>query len=169
MILFGALRALFSKPNNNNKIYKNGGMYIYVNGFEKMCSFCPMSPTTTTYDLREERRSMFLKELYKAAGMELEVHNLLADYKLKDGTDAHIVKQAISNGIDVNYKMLISFVKDYLPSGSRLCCIFEIMGDYELKELEQLAVSPLSILAKRRCIYLDKEMLAECAKEVRRK
>lgn len=109
---------------------------------------------------------MFLKELYKAIGIDLDVHNLIIDYTLPDGARVHVTHQIIANQIKVTDQDLIKAVKSSLPDGSRICTIYEIQGDYELDELEKLAMSPKLLNAVVRCLYADEELVKEYVAEV---
>ena len=84
---------------------------------------------------------MFIKELFKAAGLELNVYNLIADYTLPDGRRAHNAFQVLGHGMTADDNALIAQVKCQIPKGSRICMISEIKGDFELSELSRLAES----------------------------
>lgn len=109
---------------------------------------------------------MFLKELYKATGMELKVHNIVTDYTLKDGTRAHMAVQVFDRGVNATDENIIDEVKKILPAGSRVCTMIEFLEAMELTELDALTTSPISMTKPRRCIYLDKELAAEYIAEV---
>lgn len=105
---------------------------------------------------------MFLKELFRKAGIELEVHNLITDYTLPDGkTRAHIAHQVIANGIACADKDLVDYVLGALPKSSRVACIVEVFGDYEISQLEELASTEKVLEAKTRWIYKDMELIKE--------
>lgn len=109
---------------------------------------------------------MLLQKLMEQAGVHIEVRNMLVDYTLADGKSrAHNAYQILSNDIEVTDSDIVEQVRNHVPMGSRIAGIFEIAGDYELKELESLARS-LELLSKEvRTIYLDealsKEYIAE--------
>lgn len=104
---------------------------------------------------------MFLKELYKAVGVNLDVHNLIIDYTLVDGRRAHIATQIIANGEKYSDQQLVAGVKSVLPLGSRVCTICEIMGDYEITELEKLATSAKLAEVDKKCIFIDQSLIQE--------
>lgn len=109
---------------------------------------------------------MFLKELYRKIGVELDVHNIITDYTLSDGkTRAHIAHQVISNGINCTDKTLVEHVKSVLPRGSRIACMVEVFGDYEVAELEELANTGKVLEAKTRWLYHDMDLIKEYAAE----
>lgn len=109
---------------------------------------------------------MFLKDLFKDAGLELDVRNLIIDYKLKDGRCEHVAQQIITNQITVDDDMLIEVVKQKLTEGSRICTIFEIKGDYELPELERLCTSVELMCVDKRCVFMDRELAEEYVREL---
>lgn len=109
---------------------------------------------------------MFLKELYKAIGIDLEVHNLIVDFTLSDGTRAHDAFQAIGNTVK-STKDMVDLVREQIPEGSRICLIMEIEGDYELPELMELATSPELFWTAKRCVFMDEELAKEYVDEVR--
>lgn len=105
---------------------------------------------------------MFLKELYRKLGIELEVHNLITDYTLADGkTRAHIAHQVVANGIPCTDGLLVEHVRIELPKGSRIACIAEVFGDYELKELEEMACTGKVLREKSRWLYHDMALIKE--------
>lgn len=108
---------------------------------------------------------MVLKELFNAIGLELEVHNLITDYKLKDGRCAHVAQQVVGNQVKVTDDMLIENVRRYLPEGSRICTIFEVQGDYELPELDRLCTSVELMRVNKRCVFMDNELAEDYVKE----
>lgn len=107
---------------------------------------------------------MFLKELYKAIGIELEVRNLLIDYKL-DGRCMHVPLQVVGGLVEVTDDMIIETAKANLPKGSRICTIFEVQGDYEMPELKKLCASVDLISVNKRCVYMDRELAEEYVKD----
>lgn len=111
---------------------------------------------------------MFVKESYKAAGIELNVYNLLADYTLPDGRRAHNVFQVLGYGVKVNDEELIAQVKHQISRGSQICMITEIKGDFELSELSKLAETAMLLLTDNRIVYLDRELAKEYVDEVKR-
>lgn len=108
---------------------------------------------------------MRLKEVYKKIGIELEVHNLITDYTLKDGRRAHIASQVIAHGTPCTDEMMIQSVRELLPEGSRICGIMEIYGEYDLDGLQKFAASFEALYAKKRPIYFDRELLKEYLRE----
>lgn len=105
---------------------------------------------------------MFLKEMYQKLGIELDVHNVVTDYTLADGiTRVHIAHQIIANGIPCTDETLIEHIKSVLPKGSRIACIVEVFGDYEVIELEELASTGKLLEAKTRWLYHDMVLLKE--------
>ncbi|MBO5197594.1 MAG: hypothetical protein J6B85_03625 [Lachnospiraceae bacterium] len=106
-----------------------------------------------------------VRELYQAHGIELEVHNLVVDYTLPDGSRAHVANQVIASGIPCTDEVMIQKVREGLPEGSRICGIVEIYGDYELKDLEVLSCSWDGMYVKKRAIYCDRELLKEYLRE----
>ena len=109
---------------------------------------------------------MFLKDLFKSEELELDVRNLIIDYKLKDGRCSHEAQQVIANQIAVDDDMLIEVVKQKLPEGSRICTIFEIQGDYELPELERLCTSVELMRVDNRCVFMDMELAEEYVRKL---
>ncbi len=104
---------------------------------------------------------MVLKEIFNAAGLELDVRNLIIDYKLKDGRYAHVTQQVLGNQIVISDDRLIETVRNHLPEGSRICTVFEVQGDYELPELERLCTSIELMRVNKRCVFMDKELAEE--------
>ena len=111
---------------------------------------------------------MFIKELFKSAGLELNVYNLIADYTLSDGRRAHNVFQVLGHGMRVDDNALIAQVKCQIPKGSRICTISEIKGDFELSELSRLAESVELLFTDKRMIYIDRDLAKEYVDEVKK-
>jgi|GEM_PF-4545353 len=105
---------------------------------------------------------MFLKELYRKIGIELEVHNIVTDYTLSDDrARAHIAHQIVANGISCTDKDIIARIREALPAGSRIACIVEVFGDYELTQLEELASTQQLLKAQTRWLYHDMDLVKE--------
>lgn len=117
---------------------------------------------------RRNGNKLFIKELFKAAGFELNVHNLIADYTLPDGRRMHNAFQVLGNQVEMDDNTLIEQAKTQIPKGSRICIITEIKGDFELPELSRLAESFGLLLAEKRIIYLDRELAQEYIDEIKR-
>ena len=111
---------------------------------------------------------MFIKELFKETGFELNVYNLIADYTLPDGRRAHNAFQTLANQVRVDDDALIEQVKRWIPNGSRICMITEIKGDFELSELSKLAESVELPVVNSRVVYLDLELAQEYVDEARK-
>ena len=111
---------------------------------------------------------MFIKELFKAVGIELNVHNLIADYTLPDGRRAHNAFQVLANQVKADDDALIAQVNCQIPKGSRICMIAEIKGDFELSELSRLAESVELLFVNKRMVYLDRELAQEYVDEVKK-
>ena len=107
---------------------------------------------------------MFLKELYEAIGIELEVRNLLIDYKL-NGKCMYIPLQVVGGLVEVTDDTIIETAKANMPKGSRICTIFEVQGNYELPELKKLCTSVDLISVNKRCVYMDRELAEEYVKD----
>lgn len=107
---------------------------------------------------------MFLKELCKAIGVDLEVRNLIVDYTLSDGTRLYTAVQTI-NLVEATDESLISLVREQIPEGSRICLIMEIEGEYEIPELMELAASPELFWTAKRCVFMDEELAREYVNE----
>ena len=110
---------------------------------------------------------MILKDLFSAIGVKLEVHNIITDFRLKNGQSANQVHQLIANGVECADAEIISRIKSTLPAGSRICGIFEVYSDMEVDELQRLAGSLDLFNYKTRAIYLDEELAAEYIQEIR--
>ena len=83
-----------------------------------------------------------LKEMIKAAtGIEIEVHNVIVDFRTPDGKSAHRAHQVVSSGAPCTDEAITERIKADLPQGCRLCSIYEVMADCEVSELERLAMS----------------------------
>lgn len=107
-----------------------------------------------------------LKEMIKAAtGIEIEVHNVIVDFRTPDGKSAHRAHQVVSSGIPCTDEAITEHIKADLPQGCRLCSIYELMVDCEVSELERLAMSLDVMNYNPRFIYVDKELAAEYIKE----
>lgn len=111
---------------------------------------------------------MFIKDLFKAAGLELNVYNLIADYTLPDGRRAHNAFQVLGHRVKADDDALIAQVKCQIPKESRICMIAEIEGDFELQELSRLAESVELLFTNKRMVYLDRELAKEYVDEVKR-
>lgn len=111
---------------------------------------------------------MFIKELFKAAGLELNVYNLIVDYTLPDGRRAHNAFQVLGHRVKADDDALIAQVKCQIPKESRICMIAEIEGDFELQELSRLAESVELLFTDKRMVYLDRELAKEYVDEVKR-
>lgn len=109
-----------------------------------------------------------LKELFEAIGLELEVRNILVDFRTPNGRSAHQAYQTVVNGGKCPDADIVKRVREALPAGSRLCCVYEVMIDCELSELERLANSLELINYERRMLYLDRELAREYIREVQR-
>lgn len=110
---------------------------------------------------------MFLRDLYRAVGMELEIHNIIVDYTLKDGkTRAHNTLQIIGNGAPVKDVDIVAQVKAAVPEGSRICLIREVAGDFEMRDLSDLVMAENIPDLKQRCIYVDEELVKEYMREI---
>lgn len=107
---------------------------------------------------------MFLQELFSAAGIKLEVRNLLVDYKL-NGRCMYAPYQIVGGLAEITDDMLIEVAKANLPKGSRICTIFEVQGDYEMSELQKLCTSVDLIPLNKRCVYMDRELAEEYVKD----
>lgn len=108
----------------------------------------------------------FIRELYKAVGADVEIHNVITDYKLPDGRCAHQAHQIVANGEPCTDEDIIESVKAALPNGGQICSIYEFLTDCDLSELEKLAMSPQALKIKKRCIYLDEKLAVEYVREV---
>ncbi|MEY8431342.1 hypothetical protein AALC75_12565 [Lachnospiraceae bacterium 48-42] len=109
-----------------------------------------------------------LKEMIKAAtGIEIEVHNVIVDFRTPDGKSAHRAHQVVSSGAPCTDEAITERIKADLPRGCRLCSIYELMVDCEVSELERLAMSLDVMQYKPRFIYVDRELAAEYIKEIR--
>lgn len=108
---------------------------------------------------------MFIKELYKAIGIELEVHNIIVDYTSANGQRTHSANHIIANRIQCTDSDIVKKIKESLPKGSRVCAIVEISGEYELSELERLAGSEKLLYVESRWLYHDMKLVQEYAKE----
>lgn len=111
---------------------------------------------------------MFIKELFKVAGLELNVYNLIADYTLPDGRRAHNAFQVLWHQVSAADDALIAQVRSQIPKGSRICMIAEIKGDFELSELSKLAESVELLFIDKRMVYLDRDLAKEYVDEVKR-
>lgn len=110
---------------------------------------------------------MILKELFSAIGVNLEVHNVITDFRLKNGRSANQAHQMIANGTVCTDEDIIERIKAALPDGSRICSIYEVYGDMEVDELQKLACSLELLKYKKRVIYMDEELAAEYIQEIR--
>lgn len=109
-----------------------------------------------------------LKELFAAIGINLEIHNIIVDFRTPEGRSAHQAYQAVANGVKCPDADIVERIRAALPAGSRLCSVHEVMIDCELSELEKLADSIELINCERRILYLDRELAREYIQEVRR-
>lgn len=109
-----------------------------------------------------------LKELFAAIGINLEIHNIIVDFRTPEGRSAHQAYQAVANGVKCPDSDIVERVRAALPAGSRLCSVHEVMIDCELSELEKLASSIELMNCERRLLYLDQELAREYIKEIRR-
>lgn len=108
-----------------------------------------------------------LKEVFAAAtGIELEIHNVIVDFRTPDGKSAHRAHQVVSSGAKCTDADIVERIRADLPPGCRLCSIYEIMADCEVSELERLAMSLEVLNYKTRFIYVDRELAAEYIKEI---
>ncbi len=106
-----------------------------------------------------------LKELYAAIGMNLEIHNIIVDFRTPEGRSAYQAYQAVSNGVECQDDDIVRRIRAGLPPGSRLCSVYEVFADCELSEL---AGSMELLNYGRRLLYLDRELAKEYIKEARR-
>lgn len=109
---------------------------------------------------------MNLKELFLKIGINLEVRNFVVGYRQKNGRSANQVRQMIANGVKCADAEIVAEIKKTLPEGSRVCGIFEVYGNMELKELQRLAGSPELLNYKVAPIYLDEELATEYVREI---
>ena len=109
-----------------------------------------------------------LKELYAAIGMNLEIHNIIVDFRTPEGRSAYQAYQAVSNGVECQDDDIVRRIRAGLPPGSRLCSVYEVFTDCELLELAELAGSMELLNYGRRLLYLDRELAKEYIKEARR-
>lgn len=108
-----------------------------------------------------------LKELFAAAtGIELEIHNVIVDFRMPDGKSAHRAHQVISSGAKCTDADIVERIRADLSRGCRLCSIYEIMTDCEVSELERIAMSLDVMKYKPRLIYVDKGLAVEYIKEI---
>lgn len=109
-----------------------------------------------------------LKELHEAIGMNLEVRNIIVDFRTPDGRSAHQAYQAVANGAECPDDDIVRRIREGLPPGSRLCSVYEVFIDCELSELAELASSLELLNYGKRLIYLDRELAKEYLKEAQR-
>lgn len=110
---------------------------------------------------------MILKDLFSAIGANLEVRNIITDFRLKNGRSANQAHQMIANGIVCTDEDIIKGIKAALPEGSRVCGIYEVYGDLEVDKLQKLSCSLELFKYKTRVIYMDEELAAEYIQEIR--
>lgn len=109
-----------------------------------------------------------LKELYAAIGIDLEIRNIVVDFRTPEGRSAYQAYQAVSNGAECLDDDIVRRIQAGLPPGSRLCSVYEVFADCELSELAELAGS-MELLNYGRCLlYLDRELAKEYIKEAQR-
>lgn len=105
---------------------------------------------------------MFLKEMCRKLGFELEVHNFITDYTLEDGkTRNHVAHQVICNGIPCTDDLLVKRIRNELPKGSRIACIAEVFGDYDIKDLEEMSCTGKILEEKSRWLFFDMDLIKE--------
>ena len=69
-------------------------------------------------------RMSILKEMIKAAtGIEIEVHNVIVDFRTPDGKSAHRAHQVVSSGAPCTDEAITERIKADLPQGCRLCSL----------------------------------------------
>lgn len=109
-----------------------------------------------------------LKELYAAIGINLEVHNIIVDFRTPDGRSAHQAYQTVSNGSGCPDDDIVKRIREGLPLGSKLCSVYEVFIDCELPELATLASSLELLNYEKRLLYLDWELARDYVKEIQR-
>ena len=111
--------------------------------------------------------SILIEMIKAATGIEIEVHNVIVDFRTSDGKSAHRAHQVVSSGAPCTDEAITERIKADLPQGCRLCSIYEVMADCEVSELGRLATSLDVMQYKPRFIYVDRELMAEYIKEIR--
>lgn len=109
----------------------------------------------------------FMKELFAAVGIDLEIRNMVTDYRLPDGSSAHLAHQIVANGVKCTDADIVERVRAALPADCQICSICEVFGDFTVKELQQLANSFELLNYKTRPVYINKTLAAEYLQEIR--
>lgn len=109
----------------------------------------------------------FIKEMFAAVGVNVEIHNIITDFRLADGSSAHQAHQILSNGVKCKDSDIIKQIRAAVPAAARICSIYEIYGDLTVEELQRLANSFELLKYKARPVYLDNELMNEYLQEVR--
>lgn len=109
----------------------------------------------------------FIKEMFAAVGVNVEIHNIITDFRLADGSSAHQAHQILSNGVKCKDSDIIKQIRAAVPAAARICSIYEIYGDLTVEELQRLANSFELLKYKARPVYLYNELMNEYLQEIR--